>query len=160
MSRIRAVQVFCINCKAGFQCGLWQSINSDYPELVESFLKGTLNFAKCPACSMSFFVPIPVLYNDMQHGLMIQIDEAEIAASNLSRSRSDSGIEGVRHRRRPNRPTQLISANSFAISRAAVRRLDDAATLDSIRQAHPEWPPSVIYAQAFICHYKRELDKR
>lgn len=160
MSLIQPFRVFCLNCKAEFQCNLWQSINTNYPELVKSFLEGTLNFATCPACNTSSFVPIPVLYNDMRHGLWVQIDEGGFPPRGPCGGKWDSGIEGVRYRRRLNRPTQMISVNSFEIARAAVRSLDDAATLDSIRQSHPEWPRSVVYAEAFLHHYKRERDKQ
>jgi hypothetical protein len=88
---------------------------------------------------------------------MIQIDETKRAHPAISKSKSDSDVKGVRYRRSTNRPFQMIYVDNFDIARSAVRLLDDAPVLDSIRQAHPDWPPNVVHAEAFLHHYQRRL---
>jgi len=66
----------------------------------------------------------------------------------------DCGIPGVRYRRRLDRDVQMIVVDDFAFAREAIRKLEDQSVLDAIRRAHADWHKSVIYAEAFITHYK------
>ncbi|MHB8653322.1 MAG: hypothetical protein ACYDA9_05520 [Terriglobia bacterium] len=66
----------------------------------------------------------------------------------------DCGIPGVRYRRRLDRDVQMIVVDNFAYARDAIQKLGDQSALNAIRAAHSDWAESLIYAQAFITHYR------
>jgi len=147
--------ISCKDCSLTFEASVWGSVNTDSPELAQAFLTGTLNVVTCPRCGTSIFVPAPVLYNDMERGLWVQIDDFP-DADFLSR-KSDAGIDGVHYRRHLRRDIQLIKVDNFELARHALQRLDDKEAFDRIRGSHPEWPASVVFAEVFLYHYKQAL---
>ena len=76
MSMPGRVGVGC-DCGEQFVATVWTSVNTEDFELSEAFRQGTLNFAQCPRCSARFFIPYPVLYHDLDRGLMVQVYESD-----------------------------------------------------------------------------------
>lgn len=121
-------------------------------------MQDKLNIATCPSCGVSQFFPFPLVCNDMNRGLMIAIDEMLDTNSEDLGLQNDSDIEGVHYQRIPDDDVQIISVDDFEAARAAMLRLDDQAVIDSIKQAHPNWPGSLTYAEAFLRHYGAALE--
>ena len=116
MARVSPKEVLCTRCGSAFRADLWDSVNTDTPELVDAFVDGTLNTATCPACGITSFIPNPVLYQDVDHGLMILVGPS-VGAPRPTQPKSETGIKGVRYRRRANRPVQMIHVEDFDLKR-------------------------------------------
>jgi len=145
----------CRSCKLTFEATVWRSVNTHSAELAEAFRDGTLNVVTCPRCGTSVFVPAPVLYNDIERGLWVQIDE--FPGTDFSNHKSDAGIDGVHYRRHLRRDIQLIKVDNLELARYALRRLDDKEAFDLIRGSHPDWPDNVVFAEVFLYHYGQAL---
>ena len=151
MSKISPKEVLCTRCGSAFRDDLWDSVNTDTAELVDAFVDGTLNTATCPDCGITSFIPTPVLYHDVDHGLMILVGPS-VGAPRSTQPKFETGIEGVRYRCRVNRPVQMIHVEDFELARRALGALADEVTVRHIAQAHPGWSQSVVYAEAFLVH--------
>jgi len=154
MSILKTGKIGCGHCGQSFDATICHSLNTRNPQLVETFLSGNMNVFTCPSCSKSFFIPFPVLYNDLRRCLMVKIDVMSYDGRPVP-PKFECGIPGVRYRRRLDRDTQMIVVDDFAFAREAIRNLEDQSVLELIRDAHAEWPKSVVYAEAFIIHYKQ-----
>jgi hypothetical protein len=72
MTMPRSIELECPKCGAKQQTTVYESINATLdPELRDSFLNGTINFLRCEKCSEEAFVPVPLLYNDMEREFLV-----------------------------------------------------------------------------------------
>ena len=86
-------QVKCPKCGQSFITQMWSIIDlGEQPELKEQFLKGEINYAKCPDCGSGGLMSIPMLYHDPQKellavfvpsGLGLPADQQEQLVGNL-----------------------------------------------------------------------------
>ncbi len=73
MSMNVVIKATCPDCKKEFPFEMWQTVNIQLnPELREKVLDHSIFNFKCPHCGMEGHTEYPFLYNDMQHGFMIQ----------------------------------------------------------------------------------------
>ena len=144
----------CGICGRVFDADLWDSVNTMIPALVELLLDGSLNTVTCPGCGTATSVSSPVLYNDMNRNLMIQIGNPG-GAEQTDGEHAETDIVGVRYQQSLRQPTQLIAVQEFDLARAAIRALGDATVAEEIRCSHPDWPVGVVYAEAFLVHCRR-----
>ncbi len=65
-------QIKCPACGQLEEMTVWQSITAkDSPDLKDDLLKGKINIFRCPSCGQTALVPVPVLYTDTDHSLVI-----------------------------------------------------------------------------------------
>lgn len=83
MSLQHKTTIQCPKCQKTIEVGLWESLNAHVsPEAAERLMKGEFFVVKCPECGFSGAFEYPLLYNDMEHHMMIQLavgnSEAEV----------------------------------------------------------------------------------
>ena len=100
MSEATKDTVKCPNCGTESETYIWESLNSilNHDE-VARMLEGSLFAHECPSCHSSIELTYPCLYNDMEHGVMVQyiVDESKLdEAIGLMQKQvdEDSGQEG------------------------------------------------------------------
>jgi CpXC motif protein len=68
------VSLTCPLCAQVFSATIWQSVNVTLsPELKAQILDGTLNEPRCPRCGCAVARSEPLLYHDMEKGLMFYV---------------------------------------------------------------------------------------
>ncbi|HEV2469460.1 MAG TPA: CpXC domain-containing protein [Candidatus Sulfotelmatobacter sp.] len=71
MSNSKLIHWNC--CRQTFEVLIWHSINRQLsPGKTEEFALGRVNQIVCPKCGRSLQSPWPVLFNDMDKGIMVQ----------------------------------------------------------------------------------------
>ena len=102
MSKLIDAQVTCQNCNKEFSTQVWQLINITLdPHLKEEIEEGTFNMIVCSGCGSIGPSPEPVLYHDMEKGLMICVvpgvsqDEHEMVNRDIKESNKGLSREGL-----------------------------------------------------------------
>ena len=73
MTKIRKESVSCPKCGKSFDITLTESVNTSLnPENTDKVLSGEIFRHTCPNCETSVFVDSPLLYHQMNDGIMIQ----------------------------------------------------------------------------------------
>ena len=73
MSKIREGELECPSCGHSQKVTLWDSINVTLdPGLREDLFNGKINVFICDACEEEAFIPIPLMYHDMERTLCVQ----------------------------------------------------------------------------------------
>ena len=81
MSLQRKTTIQCPKCQETIEVGMWQSLNAHMdPEAAKRLMKGEFFVVKCPKCGFSGAFEYPLLYNDMEHHMMIQLAAAQSEA--------------------------------------------------------------------------------
>ena len=130
-------------CGHSFTFTFWGSVNTRDEDLKQSFLIGTLNVYKCPKCHESSFVPLPVLYHDMERGLLICVYDGTLSED--PRREADPKWASLLGALRE----EILAADDFDCARLAIAALEDSAAFARIRAVHRDWPDSKVYAQMF-----------
>lgn len=83
MTMKRQTTIQCPKCQTTIDVDMWQSLNAHLdPEAAKRLLKGEFFVVKCPKCEFAGAFEYPLLYNDMEHKMMIQLaagtSEAEV----------------------------------------------------------------------------------
>lgn len=148
MSRCEEVPIPCDNCGREFPAVLWGSVNTERPDLVDSFIKGSLNIVQCRWCGQRFFVPWPVLYNDMDRQLEVYVYEAALMDDPLKHM--DPALIDVQTAF----GVEFISYDGFLFARWGILHLyrSDAETLERLQRTYPTWSPGKIHAAVFLHH--------
>ena len=75
MSKIRKITLTCPKCKEEVEYDYYDSVNVSLdPSLKEKVFDRSIFIAKCPHCGNSANLIHPILYHDMEHKFMIQMD--------------------------------------------------------------------------------------
>ena len=73
MTRQRTIELECPKCGEKQSLTLYDSINVSLdPSLKEKLFKGEINIFQCKKCKEKAFVPMPLLYHDMEKHLLVQ----------------------------------------------------------------------------------------
>ena len=72
MSRPSKQTVNCPKCGKPIEFTLWQSINTYMEFAVPDIISGKLFEVECKSCGLKTRVNYPILFNDMNHNIMIQ----------------------------------------------------------------------------------------
>lgn len=73
MSIEEEITVTCPNCRITQRYFIWRSVNiSVDPELRDWLLEGKINFFVCKDCDFTGYMPIDLMYHDMQRRICIQ----------------------------------------------------------------------------------------
>lgn len=73
MTRQRSLDLDCPKCATRQPVALYDSINvSLEPGLREKLLNGEINSFRCEKCGERAFIPVPLLYHDMNKAFMVQ----------------------------------------------------------------------------------------
>ena len=74
MSLQRKMTIQCPKCQETIEVSMWQSLNAHLdPEAAKRLMKGEFFMVKCPKCEFAGAFEYPLLYNDMEHHMMIQL---------------------------------------------------------------------------------------
>ncbi len=84
MSIPSTVQFRCRKCGKKIKMTAWESINTDTPNVVQKIMTRELFAFTCPRCNCKDHVEYDVLYNDMNHNIMIQVLH-NLDATNISK---------------------------------------------------------------------------
>lgn len=63
----------CRNCGKKITMEAWESINTQIPNVAHDIMTGELFAFTCPRCKCQDYVEYDMLYNDMNHDMMIQV---------------------------------------------------------------------------------------
>ncbi|MCL6566235.1 MAG: CpXC domain-containing protein [Acidobacteriia bacterium] len=146
---------YTCSCGEGLEVTLWQSVNTGDPELCRQLLDGRLNVVFCKKCQRAVFIPVPLLYNDMERGFMIWIYDSRFSENPIRQMAYEP--ERIRIAYRFSKRLTGIKARAvdgFGWALEALRRIDDPRMLNRIREKHPHWPESKLWLEAFRRHYK------
>jgi hypothetical protein len=73
MTRVRTVELDCTSCSTKRSVDVYDSINVSLdPTLKEKLFKGEINFFQCEKCKEKAFIPVPLLYHDMEKHILVQ----------------------------------------------------------------------------------------
>ena len=72
MSLPEKKKVNCPKCGKEIEFTMWNSINTQMDFAVKDIISGDLFRIECPECGFEVLVKYPILFNDMNHGVMIQ----------------------------------------------------------------------------------------
>ena len=77
----------CRNCGKKITMEAWESINTEIPNVAHDIMTGELFAFTCPRCKCQDYVEYDMLYNDMNHNIMIQVlhDPDEITLAETKR---------------------------------------------------------------------------
>ena len=87
MSMAKKEEVCCPECGSPISFTLWDSINTMIPTAISDIITGKLFDIQCESCGYKTRVDYPILFNDMEHKVMIyyvtpeQVEETEKAAA-------------------------------------------------------------------------------
>lgn len=87
MSMAKKAEVCCPECGSPISFTLWDSINTMIPTAISDIITGKLFEIQCEHCGYKTSVDYPILFNDMEHKVMIyyvtpeQVEETEKAAA-------------------------------------------------------------------------------
>ena len=87
MSLPHQQEVNCPNCGSPISFTVWDSINTMIPTAISDIISGRLFDIECEKCGFKTRIDYPILFNDMEHHVMIyyirpeQMDETTQAAS-------------------------------------------------------------------------------
>jgi CpXC protein len=149
MSLPSDLEISCGNCHHAFKVTVWETVNTRDRQLRDAFLQGNLNVFECPSCGTSGMVPIPVLYHDMDHRLMVCVYESPRVAS--PEKESDPALLKAMG----GLGTEMVYADGFAEARYALSRLDDSDAFDRLKREHPDWSTGKVSAGVFRFHYEQ-----
>ena len=71
MSIPRKMSVACPKCRAAIHFTMWDSINTEMSFAVNQIISGKLFEVTCSKCGFTTLVDYPMLFNDMNHSIMI-----------------------------------------------------------------------------------------
>jgi len=92
MSRITQDSITCPKCSRASTWPVYHSVNVQLdPMLKKEVLDQTLNHFVCPGCKYDAQIDVPVLYHDLDKGLMIQLASDEFDTSQLDAALSATG---------------------------------------------------------------------
>lgn len=151
MSRGRPVRTRC-KCGEELTLTLWDSVNTCDEELAYAFLSGVINSVLCPSCDLVCFIPVPVLYHDLERGLMIWIYDSRFTDNPAKQAHAEE--TPVMKDLRKCMGIKTITVDGFGWALEALRRLDDPEMLSRIREKHPNWNDRKVWEEAFLRHYK------
>ena len=73
MTKIREEKIECTSCGQSRKVILCDSINVTInPNLRDEFFNGKINVFKCDACEEEAYIPIPLMYHDMERKFCVQ----------------------------------------------------------------------------------------
>lgn len=73
MSLPTSASFFCPECGNKIEIRAWNSINTQYPNVAKKLMSRELFAFTCPRCKYHDYVEYELLYNDMNHDMMIQV---------------------------------------------------------------------------------------
>ena len=73
MSLPTSVQFNCPRCGEKITLRAWESINTQIPDVAKQIMSRELFAFTCPKCKLQDHVDYDMLYNDMEHDMMIQV---------------------------------------------------------------------------------------
>lgn len=72
MTMQRVIAIGCMNCNETQEAIVYDSINVSLdPQLKEKLFRGEINIFQCKNCKEKIFIPIPLLYNDMERHILV-----------------------------------------------------------------------------------------
>ena len=73
MSEPEEIKIECPNCRKRQKVIVWRAINATLdPELKKELLCGRINFFRCEKCGIEGYMPIDLLYHDMEREFVVQ----------------------------------------------------------------------------------------
>ena len=67
----------CPVCGQEFEYTMWQSVNTALPTAREDVISGRLFDVPCPHCGKTIRIVYPILYNDLENGMMVYLAPEE-----------------------------------------------------------------------------------
>ena len=74
MTLVQEEQIECPECGHSQSVRIWQSVNVTLePQLKQDLLNGKINWFKCGICEFESFMPLPLMYHDMDLKFCVQL---------------------------------------------------------------------------------------
>jgi hypothetical protein len=98
MTMTQIEHINCPKCETSHNVQIWQTVNvTNDPDLKKKLLDGEINIFKCDSCDFESYIPIPLLYHDMELKYCVQLVPFDIAVEDdfLQNYDSEAQLTGV-----------------------------------------------------------------